>query len=562
MGFLNTFLELLGFGIGLPFGLLIGFFLFVYSKPEDVKDPAVRPLHELDTDALLDILPDIPLWVKCPDYERVDWLNKFLLDMWPYLDKAICAMIRSTTQPMFAEYIGKYKINAIELEHLTLGTLPPIIQGRNLQNVFSCFIFHIVCLKVYETNEKDLVMEPAIKWAGNPNIVLMIQLLSARLRFQLVDLQIFAAPRVALKPLVPTFPCFANIVVSLMERPHVDFGLKILGGDVMSIPGLYRLVQDMIKKQVASLYLWPQTLDIPVLDASTVIIKKPVGILHVKVVRAKKLLKADILGTSDPYVKLNLTGEKLPAKKTTIKKKNLNPEWNENFKLVVKDPESQVLQLQVFDWDKVGGHDRLGMQFVPLKVLTPRETKEFTLDLLKHTNISDSRDNKRRGQIVLELTYVPFRDDSIEFSGPLGGNDGRGSASGRSSSDDESLSGAGLLSVIVQGAEDVEGKHHMNPYALVLFRGERKKTKMIKRTRDPRWNEEFQFTLDQPPLHELIRIEVMSKRTSFSFRSKESLGHVEINLNDVVHNGRINQKYHLIDSRNGVIHVEIRWSTV
>lgn len=365
-----------------------------------------------------------------------------------------------------------------------------------------------------------------------------------------------------MKPLVPTFPCFANIVVSLMERPHVDFGLKILGGDVMSIPGLYRLVQDMIKKQVASLYLWPQTLDIPVIDASTMVIKKPVGILHVKVVRAKKLLKADILGTSDPYVKLCLTGEKLPAKKTTIKKKNLNPEWNENFKLVVKDPESQALQLQVFDWDKVGGHDRLGMQFVPLKVLTPRETKEFTLDLLKHTNISDSQDKKQRGQIVLELTYVPFREDSIEFSGPLDGNDRRGSASGRSSSGDESLSGAGLLSVIVQGAEDVEGKHHINPYALVHFRGERKRTKMIKKTRDPRWNEEFQFTLDQPPLHELIRIEVMSKRTSFSFRSKESLGHVEINLDDVVHNGRINQKYHLIDSKNGVIHVEIRWSTV
>jgi ABC-type phosphate transport system permease subunit len=35
MGFLNTLVELLGFGIGLPFGLLIGFFLFVYSKPKD-----------------------------------------------------------------------------------------------------------------------------------------------------------------------------------------------------------------------------------------------------------------------------------------------------------------------------------------------------------------------------------------------------------------------------------------------------------------------------------------------------------------------------------------------
>lgn len=59
------------------------------------------------------------------------------------------------------------------------------------------------------------------------------------------------------------------------------------------------------------------------------------------------------MGTSDPYVKLSLTGEKLPAKKTTIKKRNLNPEWNEHFKLIVKDPKSQLLQLEVFDWDKV-----------------------------------------------------------------------------------------------------------------------------------------------------------------------------------------------------------------
>ncbi|KAF2318514.1 hypothetical protein GH714_008501 [Hevea brasiliensis] len=499
-------------------------------------DPVVRPLHELDSSTLQEILPEIPFWVKCPDYERVDWLNKFLLDMWPYLDKAICATIKSTTEPIFAEYIGKYKIEAIEFEHLTLGTLPPTIHG----------------VKVYETNEKDLVMEPAIRWAGNPNIILVLKLMSLQVKVQLVDLQVFAAPRIALKPLLPTFPCFANIVVSLMERPHVDFGLKIQGGDVMSIPGLYRFVQEIIKKQVASLYLWPQSLEIPILDASTVAVKKPVGILHVKVVRAMKLLKADFLGTSDPYVKLNLTGEKLPAKKTTIKKNNLNPEWNENFKLIVKDPQSQVLQLQVFDWDKVGGHDRLGMQLVPLNVLTPHDTKEFTLDLLKHSNITDPRDKKQRGQIVVELTFVPFKEDSAKFNEPLHGGS-------ENSSEDERLSGAGLLSVMVQGAEDVEGEHHNNPYASVLFRGEKKKTR---KTRDPRWNEEFKFTLDQPPLHEKIRIDVMSKRKRFSFQAKESLGHVEINLDDVVHNGRINEKYHLIDSKNGVIHVEIRWDTV
>lgn len=35
---------------------------------------------------------------------------------------------------------------------------------------------------------------------------------------QVVDLQVFASPRVTLKPLVPSFPCFANIYVSLMEK--------------------------------------------------------------------------------------------------------------------------------------------------------------------------------------------------------------------------------------------------------------------------------------------------------------------------------------------------------
>lgn len=39
-------------------------------------------------------------------------------------------------------------------------------------------------MKIYETNEKELVMEPAIRWAGNPNIVLVLKLLSLRITIQ------------------------------------------------------------------------------------------------------------------------------------------------------------------------------------------------------------------------------------------------------------------------------------------------------------------------------------------------------------------------------------------
>lgn len=81
--------------------------------------------------------------------------------------------------------------------------------------------------------------------------------------------------------------------------------------------------------------------------------RRPVGIVHVKVVRAMKLKKKDLMGASDPYVKIKLTEDKAPSKKTTVKHKNLNPEWNEEFNMVVRDPETQALEFNVYDWEQV-----------------------------------------------------------------------------------------------------------------------------------------------------------------------------------------------------------------
>ncbi|XP_038972380.1 synaptotagmin-3-like isoform X2 [Phoenix dactylifera] len=532
MGFVGTFLGIVGFGFGVPIGILLGYFLYIYFQPTDVEkeEPIIRPLNELDSKTLHALLPEIPSWMKNPDCDRVDWMNQFMFDIWPYLDKAICSTIRSTTKPIFDQYIGKYCIESIEFDHLTLGTLPPTVHG----------------VKVYETQEKQLAIEPGVRWAGNANI-------------SLLQLQIFLVPRITLKPLVPSFPCFANLSVSLMEKPRVDFGLKLLGGDIMAIPGLYRFIQETVATQISNLYHWPKVLEVPILDGASGATKKPVGILHVKVVRALNLRKMDFLGKSDPYVKLRLSGERLPSKKTSIKMSNLNPEWNEQFKLIVKDPETQVLELHVYDWEKVKMHDKLGMQVIPLRLLTPHETKTFTVDLLKNLNPNDLQNKRNRGKLVVELTFDLFKEENGRLSGTLDG-DVKHSSISRASHDVSS--DGGVLLVTIESAENVEGKHHNNPYALILFRGEKKKTKMIKKSRDPRWSEEFQFMLEEAPIDEKIHIEVMSKRRGFSFHGKESMGHVDINLSDVVNNGRINERYHLINSRNGIIDIEIKWSTI
>ncbi|KAG9442690.1 hypothetical protein H6P81_018544 [Aristolochia fimbriata] len=537
MGFFSSLLGFCGFGVGISAGLVIGYYLFIYFQPADVKDPAIKPLAEQDAETLQRMLPEIPLWVKNPDFDRIDWLNKFIELMWPYLDKAICKTAKEVTKPIIAEQIGKYKIDSVEFETLTLGSLPPTFQG----------------MKVYVTDEKELIMEPSLKWAGNPNVLVAIKAFGLKATVQVVDLQVFAIPRITLKPLVPSFPCFAKIFVSLMEKPHVDFGLKLLGADAMSIPGLYSMVQEIIKDQVGNMYLWPKALEVPIMDPAKAS-RRPVGILHVKVVRALKLKKKDLMGKSDPYVKLRLTEDKLPSKKTTVKHSNLNPEWNEEFNMVVKDPESQTLEFSVYDWEQVGRHDKMGMNAIPLKELTPEETKTMTLELLKTMDANDAQNEKSRGQLVLELTYKPFKEDELakEYSED---------ANAVEKAPDGTPSGGGLLVIIIHEAQDVEGKHHTNPYVRILFRGDERKTKHIKKNRDPRWEEEFTFMLEEPPTNDKLHVEVVSRPPSIGIHSKETLGYIDISLADVVTNKRINEKYHLIDSKNGKIQIELQWRT-
>ncbi|GMY28234.1 synaptotagmin-2-like [Fagus crenata] len=537
MGILSTILGLWGFGVGTSIGVVIGYYMFIYFQPTDVKDPVIRPLVERDTKSLQRLLTEIPLWIKNPDYDRVDWLNRFIEMMWPYLDKAICKTAKNIAKPIIAEQIPKYKIESVEFETLTLGSLPPTVSG----------------MKVYVTDDKELIMEPTVKWAGNPNITIAVKAFGLKATVQVVDLQVFATPRITLKPLVPTFPCFAKIYVSLMEKPHVDFGLKLFGADAMSIPGLYRFVQELIKDQVANMYLWPKTLEVPIMDPGKAM-KKPVGILHVKVVRAMKLKKKDLLGGSDPYVKLKLTEDKLPSKKTAVRHSNLNPEWNEDFKMVVKDPESQALELMVYDWEQVGKHDKMGMNVIPLKELTPDETKVMTLDLLKNMDPNDVQNEKPRGQIVVEVLYKPFTEEemphNIEDSNEV------------QKAPEGTPSGGGMLVVIIHEAQNVEGKHHTNPYVRLLFRGEEKKTKHVKKNRDPRWEEEFEFMLEEPPTKDRLHFEVVSASSRMGLlHPKESLGYVDVNLSDVVSNKRINEKYNLIDSKNGRIQIELQWRT-
>lgn len=112
------------------------------------------------------------------------------------------------------------------------------------------------------------------------------------------------------------------------------------------------------------------------------------------------------------------------------------------------------------------------MNVIQLKDLTPEEPKLMTLELLKSMEPNEPVSEKSRGQLVVEVEYKPFKDDEIpeNLDDP---NAVEKAAEGTPSS-------GGLLVVIVHEAEDLEGKYHTNPSVRLLFRGEERKTKVIK----------------------------------------------------------------------------------
>ena len=89
----------------------------------------------------------------------------------------------------------------------------------------------------------------------------------------------------------------------------------------------------------------------------------PDGTVKVIVEKAKNLMKADLIGKSDPYALVACGDDK--SKSKTIKN-NQNPEWNHEAIFAVDDNSPANINIKVFDADKIGSDKCLGSVDIPL----------------------------------------------------------------------------------------------------------------------------------------------------------------------------------------------------
>ncbi|XP_078804812.1 synaptotagmin-7 isoform X6 [Oryzias latipes] len=207
--------------------------------------------------------------------------------------------------------------------------------------------------------------------------------------------------------------------------------------------------------------------------------------LTVKVLKGQDLPAKDFSGTSDPFVKIYLLPDKKHKLETKVKRKNLNPHWNETF-LFEGFPYEKVrertLYLQVLDYDRFSRNDPIGEVSIPLNKVELGQMKTFWKELKPCSDGSG-----RRGELLVSLCYNPTANTiTVNI-----------------------IKARNLKAMDIGGTSD--------PYVKVWLmhkdkRVEKKKTVVIKCCLNPVFNESFPFDVPAHVLRETtIVITVMDK---------------------------------------------------
>ncbi|KAK1425231.1 hypothetical protein QVD17_20579 [Tagetes erecta] len=363
------------------------------SSKRIAKAVDIKLLGCLNRDDLRKICGDnFPEWISFPVFEQVKWLNKQLSKLWPYVEEAARIIIKESVEPLLEDY-RPTGIKSLKFNKLSLGTVPPKIEGIRVQSL----------------KKGQITMDIDLRWGGDPNIVLGVEAVVANLPIQLKDLQVFTVVRVIFQ-LCEEIPCISAVVVALLSEPEpkIDYTLKAIGGSLTAIPGLSDMIDDTVKTIVTDMLQWPHRIVVQIggvnVDTSELELK-PQGLVTLTIVKANNLKNMEMIGKSDPYVTAYI--RPLEKFKTKVVDNNLNPVWNHVMQLIAEDKETQFAVFEVLDQD-IGQDKRLGIAKLPLIDLEPEVEKEIELRLQPSLDMLKIKDKKDRGTLTIKVKYHHF----------------------------------------------------------------------------------------------------------------------------------------------------------
>ncbi|KAJ1979531.1 Tricalbin-2, partial [Dimargaris verticillata] len=132
------------------------------------------------------------------------------------------------------------------------------------------------------------------------------------------------------------------------------------------------------------------------------------GVLRLEIVDAQGLPAADNSGTSDPYVVVALNGEKIH--KTEAIKKTLSPVWHSTTDVPIMNRVISHLTFEIYDWNKIHNHTRLGLTDVALVSLP---VNKLVVQFYEVCGTSARQSGRLRLRMLFTPQYINNAEEKI-----------------------------------------------------------------------------------------------------------------------------------------------------
>ncbi|XP_037700076.1 extended synaptotagmin-3 isoform X1 [Choloepus didactylus] len=276
----------------------------------------------------------LPAWIHFPDVERVEWANKIISQIWPYLSMIMENKFREKLEPKIRE--KSVHLRSFTFTKLYFGQKCPKISG--------------VKAHTNKCNRRQVVLDLQICYIGDCEISVELQKIQAGVN----GIQLQGTLRVILEPLLVDKPFVGAVTVFFLQKPHLQINWTGLT-NLLDAPGINDVSDSLLEDLIATYLVLPNRVTVPVkrgLDVTNLRFPLPCGVIRVHLLEAEELAQKDhflgLRGKSDPYAKVSIGLQHFRSR--TIYR-NLNPTWNEVFELIVYEVPGQDLEVDLYDED-------------------------------------------------------------------------------------------------------------------------------------------------------------------------------------------------------------------
>lgn len=330
--------------------------------------------------------------------EKCEWINYVLDTLWPYVKIAVARSVRDALTPVLESIKPKLLMTDLGFSGFDLGTSAPVINGiKTLKNLEEQVVLEVDIL--FATRNTDIVFT-----FGNPKS-------SMSMTIELSDVLLRGTLRIMLKPLFPRWPTFGAISVSFIEKPAINFHVKVLHVNLMEVPALSSTVRSAIRSAVEAKLVWPNKLVIPLvqdlskIEMEALAANKPLGMIAVKNLRLSGVSPVHFMSRLTGLYGFNVrmsVGNEIVAT-DTIESKGAHDFGAQSFYLLVLDPKTQDLNLALDYKETLRNSKAIDSKWIHLDHLEPRvETQEL---------MAFGRDGVGRAEF--DLTWYPFSNLSM-----------------------------------------------------------------------------------------------------------------------------------------------------